>query len=161
MGNINLSQLANTPVTTKGYKYADLNLDISSQSISLNYLNSSNNLNDLKAQYDLGAIQDSIRNIFITFPGQKLLNPPFGLNLLQFLFLPISEVTANLIGQRIISGIQINEPRVKVQKVRVDAITDENCYMITLQLSIPFINTYTVFTLKGTLNQSGFNYYKF
>ena len=65
------------------------------------------NQQNLKAQYDLGAIKNSIKNIFVTFPGQKLLNPTFGLNLMQFLFLPISEVTANLIGQRIVNGIGI------------------------------------------------------
>lgn len=161
MGNINLSQLANTQVSRSGYKYADLNLDIDSQNTRTDYLNSNYSVNDLKAQYDLGAIKDSIRNIFITFPGQKLLNPTFGLNLMQFLFLPISDITANLIGQRILNGIIQNEPRVNVKKIRVDAITDENRYIITLMLTIPFINTYTVFTLKGTLNNTGFNFYNF
>jgi phage baseplate assembly protein W len=161
MGNINLSQLTNTQVSGSGFKYADLNLDISSQNTKTDYLNSNYSNNDLKAQYNLGAIQNSIRNIFVTFPGQKLLNPTFGLNLMQFLFLPISDITANLIGQRILNGIIQNEPRVNVKKIRVEAITDENRYVVTLMLTIPFINTFTVFTLKGALNNTGFNFYNF
>lgn len=161
MGNINLSQLTNSQVSTSGYKYADLNLDIDSENTRTDYLNASYSDNDLKAQYDLGAIKNSIRNIFITFPGQKLLNPTFGLNLMQFLFLPISEVTANLIGQRIVNGIVQNDSRIVVKKVKVEAVTDENRYNITLIITVPFINTYTVFSLKGTLNSTGFNFYKF
>jgi glycerol-3-phosphate dehydrogenase len=72
MGNINLSQLANLPQSTTGYKYSDLTLDIASETTRTDYLNSQYSNNDLQAQYDLGAIKDSIRNIFITFPGQML-----------------------------------------------------------------------------------------
>lgn len=161
MGNINLSQLANLPQSTTGYKFSDLNLDIASETTRTDYLNSQYSNNDLRAQYDLGAIKNSIRNIFITFPGQKLLNPTFGLNLMQFLFLPVTDVTANLIGQRILNGLIINEPRITVKKIYVDGVTDENRYNITLQITVPFINTYTIFTLKGTLNSTGFNFYNF
>jgi len=161
MGNINLSQLTNTVVSSSGYKYSDLNLDIDSQNTRTDYLNANYSNNDLKAQYDLGAIKNSIRNIFITFPGQKLLNPTFGLNLMQFLFLPISEVTANLIAQRIVNGIVLNDSRIVVKKVRVEAVTDENRYNIILMITVPFINTYTIFTLKGTLGSTGFNFYNF
>lgn len=161
MGNINLSQLTNVGSKGTGYKYSDLNLDIQQENPKLDYLNARSQTNDLKAQYDLGAIKNSIRNIFITFPGQKLLNPTFGLNLMQFLFLPVSDITANLIGQRILNGISQNEPRVTVKKIKVDGIADENKYNITLQLTIPFINNYTVFNLKGVLDNTGFNYYNF
>lgn len=161
MGNINLSQLSNLPQSTTGYKFSDLNLDIASETTRTNYLNSQYSNNDLRSQYDLGAIKNSIRNIFITFPGQKLLNPTFGLNLMQFLFLPVSDVTANLIGQRILNGLIINESRITVKKIYVDGIADENRYDITLQITVPFINTYTIFTLKGTLNSTGFNFYNF
>lgn len=162
MGNINLSQLTNTNISTSSrYKYADLQLDINSNNVRTDYLNATNTNNDLQAEYDLGAIKDSIRNIFITFPGQKLLNPTFGLNLMQFLFLPATEITANLIGQRILNGITINESRVTVKKILVTANPDDNSYQIALQITVPFINTYTIFTLKGVLNSTGFNFYNF
>lgn len=161
MGNINLSILANTQIASSGYKYSDLNLDISSQTTRTDYLNSNTTNNDLQAQYDLGAIKNSIRNLFITFPGQKLLNPTFGINLMQFLFLPITDITANLIGQRILNGIIQNDSRIIVKKIRVDAVIDENRYNITLLLTIPFINNSTIFNLRGTLNNTGFNFYNF
>lgn len=159
MGNINLSQLSNSPVSKTGYKYSDLNLDIASETTRTDYFNAQYTDNDLLAQYDLGAIKNSISNIFTTFPGQKLLNPTFGLNLMQFLFLPATEVTANLIGQRILNGLIINEPRITVKKIFVEAVSDSNTYNITLQITVPFINTYTIFTLKGALTNTGFNYY--
>ena len=42
------------------------------------------NTQDLKIDYDEKAIYNSIRNIFNTKKGQKILNPTFGLDLEQY-----------------------------------------------------------------------------
>ena len=87
-------------------KYKDLFLDLAEQSNSGNSLFNKKTSLDLKASVDEAAIVNSIRNIFTTTPGEKILDPTFGLNLSQWLFQPLDEFTAREIGETILNGIQ-------------------------------------------------------
>jgi len=69
------------------FKYKDIKLDLE---ISTDLSNSpdgtsvnNNDLADLRDQHD---IRQALRNIFRTMPGQKILNPYFGLNLAHYCF---------------------------------------------------------------------------
>jgi phage baseplate assembly protein W len=135
--------------------YIDLKLDLNPNYVKKPRLQSFDNIIDLKASYDLEAIYNSIFNIFTTMPGQKILNPTFGLNLNQFLFTAITEDNATLIGELILQGIQRYEPRVVVRKVYVIPDPDENTYQIGLRLDVPTLNI-TGIPLKGSLSESGY-----
>jgi phage baseplate assembly protein W len=135
--------------------YIDLKLDLNPNYVRKPRLQSFDNIIDLKASYDLEAIYNSIFNIFTTMPGQKILNPTFGLNLNQFLFTAITEDNATLIGELILQGIQRYEPRVVVRKVYVIPDPDENTYQIGLRLDVPTLNI-TGIPLKGSLSESGY-----
>ena len=75
MASINFNVFKKPEVTTNKYLYSDLHLDFT------NPIN-----NDVKADYDMSAIKNSVVTLFNTLPGQNLLNPEYGLNLMQYIF---------------------------------------------------------------------------
>lgn len=133
----NLQQLSND-LNKNGFVYNDLNL-------KLNRFN-----NDLIFDYDRSAIKNSLRNLFNTLPGQRFLFPKYGCNLQKYLFEPINETTAYLIGQDISMSIADYEPRVELKKCKVIAIPEENTYDVTLELNI--LLTTSDLTLKGNVS---------
>ena len=155
MATIKLQTLAKPTTLNKPFTYSDLHLDLKYEYVVNNELRRLPEIKDVVVDYDLAAIKNSIVNLFLTIPGQKLLNPFFGINLIQYVFEPCDEYTAQLIGQRIESGITTFEPRVKLTKIRVVAQPEEQSYTITLVLNIPTLNN-SSFQLVGTLSNSGF-----
>lgn len=100
--------------------YTDLHLDLEIfQSIGLgdNPVNS----RDIMVDYDYKAIHNSIKNIFNTKKGQKLLNPEFGCSLEQYLFEAVSDARAKAIGDDIYAAINVFEPRVDIVKIYVQS----------------------------------------
>ena len=102
--------------------YRDLHLDLttsqnSNKSIGIGL--SAVESRDIRADIDIQAIKNSIKNIFNTVPGQKLLNPSFGCSLQKYLFEPVSVLGANAIGNDIKIAITQFEPRVNLTNVYV------------------------------------------
>ena len=152
---IKLTSLTKPLISTKGFTYSDLHLDLQYQYLVNQELQRSYEITDIVVDYDLGAIRNSLINLFLTIPGQKILNPYFGLNLSQYLFQPCDEDTANLIGQEIQYGITTFEPRVSITLIKVVAVPDSNVFKITVGISVPTLNN-TSFQIAGTLSNSGF-----
>ena len=143
----------------KQFTYADLKLDLKFDQVKESQLYSSVLEKDIVGSYDLGAIENSIINIFTTFPGDKILNPNFGLNLNQFLFVPVNFDTAKDIGDTIKNQIRLQENRVKVKLVEVLVDEDNQQYDINLTLAVPFINNNSVLNIKAALNSTGITFY--
>jgi phage baseplate assembly protein W len=121
------------------YTYKDLSLDISQiQIITPGYQDPLPGP-DIKTNYDLGAINNSLVNIVTTIPGQRFLFPEFGLNLYQYLFEPISVTLANDIGNSIYNAIKKFEPRVTPVTVNIITDTDNNQYEVTVFISVPVL----------------------
>ena len=112
---------------------------------------------DIKVSHDEGAVMNSLRNIFTTTPGEKILNPRFGINLTQWLFSPISEFNAQEIGEAIVTGIETFEPRLLVKTVRVNANHSRSEYEIQLVLTIPSLNIINK-NYDAILNQPAFDF---
>jgi phage baseplate assembly protein W len=176
MASIKLNSIQQPKKPISAYTYSDLYLDLKMNYTKSNELLNQSEVKDLTVSYDYGAIKNSLFNLFTTVPGQKLLNPFFGLNLIQYIFEPCTKDTAELIGQAIYDGITTFEPRVEVKKVQVVAITakgrandpnssidvrfvpedaDANQYQVTLTINVPTISQNS-FILVGSLNNSGF-----
>ena len=135
--------------------YTDLQLDLKNNYINNPRLESKNVVKDIKASYDIDAIKNSLLNLFVTVPGQKILNPVYGLNLLQFVFTGITNQNANTLGNLILEGIRKFEPRVEIKKINVFTDIENQTYEIGLRLSVPSLNIQEV-TLKGVLSESGY-----
>jgi phage baseplate assembly protein W len=138
-------------------KYQDLKLDFEYTYTQNSEFLKKNEIIDLKVDYDLNAIKNSLRNMFLTNRGEKLLNPYFGIGLANFVFDQVTQSTAKAIGDAILSNITTFEPRVQVNKVNVIANEDDNSYVINIILSVPQLKAELV-NLTGLLNNKGFNF---
>lgn len=120
---------------TNNFVYTDLHLDLQVIKNIGNGLNTKNS-NDILVDYDSNAIRNSLYNIFTTRPGQKILNPIFGANLDQFLFEPINDIKAKILGNTIYDAIVKFEPRVEVKNIQVTPISDNNEYYVLFVYSL-------------------------
>lgn len=137
--------------------YRDVRLDFkNNDNLSTKGLFAPTTSTDIEASYDESAIKNSLTNLFSTMPGQKLLNPDYGLNLAQFLFAPVSVTMARMIGSRILEGIETYEPRVTVENVNVYPDPDESSYQVELSIKIPALSNRNV-SFTGLLTQPGFS----
>ena len=142
----------------RSYSYADLHLDLELNSYTSDKaVGTSKNAQDLKLSYDENAIYNSIKNIFNTKKGQKILTPTFGLDLEQYLFENISKENGELIGTTIFEELSLYEPRIIVNNVDIIARPDQNEYKISISITIPPLNNKKG-TANGLLTSTGFRY---
>lgn len=135
--------------------YVDINLDLKQNTVKNPTLESQSIIKDIVASYDMDAIKNSLYNLFTTIPGQKILNPIYGLNLMQFVFDEITDLKARSIGQLILNGITKFEPRITVKKILVVPDIENQTYEIGLKLDVPSLNINGI-SLKGVLSESGY-----
>jgi len=156
MATISLSPLANSYSNRNNATvYSDLHIDLIIGSTYSNQLFKQQQILDIQADNNLAAIYNSIASIITTTPGQKPLNPVFGINFGDILFLPCTNDRAVAIGGAILQGIQQFEPRVIVNNVNVEPNTDINQYTISITITVPRFGTQQT-TIIGTLDKSGF-----
>lgn len=155
MANITINSIKKPEKTEQGFTYSDLKLDLQFNYTVNNELLKNKEIKDSINSFDYDAIKNSIVNLFTTIPGQKLLNPFFGLNLEKYLFEPVNEITAAAISEDIISGINIFEPRILVRNLDILFSEEKQTYTIGLTFSVPQIKN-KEFKLVGTLSNSGF-----
>lgn len=144
--------LPSTPVAPNQYIYCDLHLDLKMGKNLGNGLNAQDS-NDIQVDYDYSAIRNSLKNIFNTRPGEKVLNPVFGGNLDQFLFTRVDEIRGKILGNTILQNITQFEPRVAVKNVQVQPVPDEQLYRVILVYQILNIGAIDKFQL--TFNSKG------
>ena len=156
---IRINRVASQPTQTeRKTTYRDLYLDLveSDQPYNDAMYGKSTQI-DLKTSIDEGAIMNSLRNIFTTNPGEKILDPTFGLSLTRWLFEPLDEFIAQEIGEAILEGIEKFEPRVSVRNITVNMNAEQNQYDLKLVLTIPSLNIIEK-SYEAILNQPGFNF---
>jgi len=137
-------------VLTPNPVYVDLHLDLSESKnigLGINPVNSSDILIDINQN----AIKNSIKNIFNTRKGQKILNPDFGCSLDQYLFTSVTNSIGKAIANDILDGFARYEPRVKVTNVNVNAIPEQNAYYVTVNYTILQINIQDVINIIAKL----------
>lgn len=157
MGNVKITTLPKAREYTRDFAFADLHLDIKTSFTNKNEVYAINEQKDLVVDYDLQAIKNSIVNIFTTSPGEKILNPTFGLDLRDYLFEPVSEAVAAQISTAILNGFIRQEPRITfLQRPTVISNLDEQGYTISMLVSVPFLEI-SEFLFQGLLNFEGFS----
>lgn len=160
MGSVNLTSLKKkrNSLSSKPYTYVDLSLDLEPNIINyeLSKLgdNYTENYRDIKVSYDEFAIRNSLINIFNTIPGQRILLPLFGCNLIGYVFKPVTELIGRQIGSEILRAIELWEPRVDVNNINVVGDPDIHQYDIEISLTIPLLKIKT--NLTGVLSREGF-----
>jgi phage baseplate assembly protein W len=140
-----------------GYLYKDVMFDLTPSFTNNVELYKDEEQKDLKAIYNAGAVINSIKNILTTSPGEKILNPLFGVDLRDYLFEPVTETRAFFIGTDLYNGLTTQEPRITIERVDIVAVPDESQYEISLSITIPSLNINNV-TLRGVLNNDGYTF---
>lgn len=158
MAKIVIDQLPKIPNAAKRFTYADLHLDLQSEYLMNSQLNAVPEIKDFKIDFDIDAIKNAIKNIYMTAPGTKILDPTFGLDLRQFVFDPLTVDRSTELQYLIYTKVPKMEPRIVNRYVEVKMVPDQHEYHITHVLDIPTLNIANV-SLFGALNTNGYNYY--
>jgi phage baseplate assembly protein W len=140
----------------KSYLYKDLELDLTSAIYFNKQLNKNETLKDVSAIYDVEAVKNSVATAFLTAPGDKILNPTYGVDLRQFLFEPVDDFTLDIIKDHIEVNLPRSEPRIEVVDVEVTGDEDENTININLQINVPSLGI-TGLSIKSQLNSTGYS----
>tara|TARA_B100001094_G_scaffold72455_1_gene68723 strand:+ start:50 stop:451 length:402 start_codon:yes stop_codon:yes gene_type:complete len=109
---------------SKGFK--DLSLSFKINPINL----------DLIAIKNETAIARSIRNLVLTYPGERFFNPYLGSKVSRSLFENIDQGTASIIREEIELTIENYEPRVKVIDIKVTPDYDNNTFNVIVNYDI-------------------------
>tara|TARA_R110001606_G_scaffold193884_1_gene341578 strand:+ start:863 stop:1348 length:486 start_codon:yes stop_codon:yes gene_type:complete len=154
LDNLKLTSIEKTSLDS-GYLYKDIKFDISFNRFNRPELYSNSSPKDLSEIQDSESVINSIKNILTTTPGQKLLNPTFGLDFRSYLFEPVNTTTSFFLGQFIYGNLGIQEPRIELGAVIIEGNPDENQYDVEISFSIPKLNIYNL-SLTATLNKDGY-----
>jgi phage baseplate assembly protein W len=138
-----------------GFLYNDLSLDLSPSYSYNSQLNRNEVLKDVQAIFDVESVKNSVVNALLTTPGEKILDPTYGVDLRQYLFEPIDDFTTDLIRDDIEIKLPRMEPRIVLKSVNVVADEDNNQYNIELQIDVPSLDIYGL-SIKSELASTGY-----
>lgn len=140
------------------YLFKDLKLDLAIDYTQSAELLKTQEVKDVQAIYDYAAVAQSLRNVFQTLPGQKILNPTFGVDLRRYLFTNVNTRVGYIIGLDLADTVPVMEPRIRIVKIKVSPLPETNEYIIDFQYIVPALlnNTVDVARLDITLNKDGF-----
>jgi len=91
---------------------------------------------DITKNTEFEAIKNSLTNIINTMQGSRRMLPEFATDLHRMLFEPIDDVTAQMIGERIIEGIRYWDDRVEVLGLDIEPRYDIAEYRCRLNVKI-------------------------
>ena len=154
MANIAIQSLP-TKTQTTPYLYADLHLDLQTYFTSHNQLAKQLEHKDFRIDYDINAIKNSMINLLTTCPGQKILDPNFGLDLREFLFEPFNRFNDGEFQNKIYAYLTMYEPRINIIRVIANGNQDLQTYTFNIYFTIPTLTT-QVLSLNGSLNSDGY-----
>lgn len=66
-------------------------------------------------------IEESLRILLGTHPGERLMRPDFGCNIRKYCFNDYSEVTLTQITEEIRKAVKLFEPRIKIENIDIKA----------------------------------------
>lgn len=113
-----------SPFFQKDARYSDFSVDFDVNPITGN----------ISRITDAKAINQSLKAILLSSPGEKVYNRTFGSNLKNSLFELNDPITIESVKSTIRSAIAANEPRITIQDIRV--VMQGNDMYVTLLYSI-------------------------
>ena len=91
---------------------------------------------DVAVVNNADAIKQAVKNLILTAPGEKLINPKFGSKVSQLLFEPLDPFLVDTLQTEILNTIKNNERRVVVTNLECTLNYDENSIEVTLEYQI-------------------------
>ena len=84
-------------------------------------------------------IKQNLKMIILTSPGERIMDPEFGVGIRDFLFLNYSENVEQKIRSKIKKQIALYLPVVSITNMQFQAGQDYNTLSLTLQYTVPDI----------------------
>lgn len=94
------------------------------------------NNGDILEMSDEDAVKNSLDNIFMTMRGSRRMLPNFAINIYNYLFEPLDDITALEIGNEIFNSIGIWDSRIEILDLLIKPDYDKNAYTISLKYKI-------------------------
>ena len=113
-------------LTSKNRTFVDISLSFTPNPLT----------GDLTTIKDSRAINNSIKNLILINPNEVPFNRNVGSSVSSLLFEMCDDVTAALIEDEVRRTILFNEPRVKLEKVFVNAQPEQNIFELTVKYMI-------------------------
>ena len=104
---------------------------------------------DITTLRDVRAINNSLKNIVMTYPLETPFNANFGSQVSTLLFDPVDLATAGILELEIRRAIEGDEKRVKVENVFVKPNSDGLSFVVDIEYKI--IGSEEIFTVKQIL----------
>lgn len=99
------------------------------------------NNGDIVEMNDEDAVKNSLDNIFKTLRGSRRMLPNFAINIYNYLFEPLDEITALEIGSEIFNSIAMWDSRIEILDLLIKPDYDQNAYTISMKYKIKnFVN---------------------
>lgn len=130
---------------TEDWTWRDLHLNVQTEPTGI----------DLKTSLDYMAVDNAMTNLFMFYPGQNILFPEFGNKLYKYVDEPVIDITAGRIRDEILGMFKMWEPRIRITSVAVVPNADQNEYWITVEYSVPSLDSEVIKSFNTTLNKSG------
>ena len=91
---------------------------------------------DLIAIKNETAIARSLRNLVLTYQGERFFNPILGSKVSRLLFESVDEITASAIQEEITTTINNFEPRVQISSITATPALDDNGYKVIMEFFV-------------------------
>jgi phage baseplate assembly protein W len=115
-----------TPRTKKPVLYSDFRKDLAKSPVS----------NDIAVLKDEDSVKESIKNLILTDPGERLMQPFIGGGIRALLFENITPAVIKIIEDRVRTTIEIYEPRAELIDVTVSSNIDDNQVGVTVRFYV-------------------------
>lgn len=115
-----------TPISKKPNLYNDFHKDLRISPIS----------KDIALLKDEDAVKESIKNLILTDPGERLMQPYIGGGIRSLLFENITPGVLKVIESRCADTIKIYEPRAELIDVTASSFYDDNKVNVNIQFYI-------------------------
>jgi len=130
--------VVNTPMATISENVSEvLDREVAEQFVVYQDLNQEDPGSDATLT-NMDAVEQALRNLFNTKPGERLFRPTFGADLGAILFQPIDAGTSLRLKQLLIKAVEQWEPRIKVDRRNTSIVPqpEENGYDISITYQV-------------------------
>ena len=115
-----------TPISKKPNLYSDFHKDLRISPIS----------KDIALLKDEDAVKQSIKNLILTDPGERLMQPNIGGGIRGLLFENITPGVLKIIETKCRDTINIYEPRAEIIDITASSLLDDNKVSVIIQFYI-------------------------
>tara|TARA_Y100000385_G_scaffold212909_1_gene221255 strand:+ start:622 stop:1038 length:417 start_codon:yes stop_codon:yes gene_type:complete len=121
-----MTVVVKTPVSKRPTLYTDFKKDLQISPVS----------QDLTVNKDEAAVKEAIRNLLLTDPGERPMQPFLGGGIRALLFENVTPGTLKLIEEKVKNTIKNYEPRAELIDVLVSSIIDDNTVSVRVTFYI-------------------------